>query len=604
MGTTIHKALGLLSDRERRRLRLLLILSTFAAVVEVVGIATILPFIAVVADQDLITENEFLNSIFHAVDLGSKNRFLIAMGSVLLFVFLLTNAFNAFVMWATLRFGWGVQASVSGRLLSSYLYSPYSFFLTKNTSDLAVKVLTEVTTVVVGTIIAGTRFLSKATAVFFILALLVASNPLVALVAFTVLGGSYGILFGLIRARLRTLGEARLRGNAMRFKTASEALDGIKDSKLLGTEQLFLNRFITEARLVAGYEATTTVVSQLPRYALSSVAFGGLLLLVLMLLLTGQDINDVLPVIALYALAGYRMMPALQEMFSMVAQVRYTSPSLDALIDELDRAAKVAIERNVTLISNDPVPLRDRLEFRRISFRYPETTEWVISNLDLTVEAGTSVGIVGGTGAGKTTIIDLILGLIEPSEGQILVDGLEIDHHNRVGWQKSLGYVQQDIYLVDASIAANIAFGVPEGAIEMARVQTVARQAQLMDLIDEIPDGFHSRVGERGIRLSGGQKQRIGIARALYRDPAVLVLDEATNALDGITESRILYELEHIQKKTIITVAHRAKAVVNCDVIYLVDGGRVTATGTYNELMRTNSVFRAMAGQSDDFIQE
>lgn len=602
--STVNKVLALLSARERNRLKLLMVISTIAAVVEVLGIVTILPFIAVVANQNLIQDNSILSALFEAFNFRSKNWFLVALGSALLIVFLLTNAFNALVVWATLRFGWGVQASVSGRLLASYLYSPYSFFLTKNSSELSVNVLTEVTTVVLGTVIAGTRFVSKATAAVFILALLFWIDPLIAAVAITVLGGSYGILFGLIRARLRVLGEARLRGNAMRFKTAGEALDGIKDAKLLGTEHLYLNRFIEESRLVSGYQANIQTVSQLPRYALASVAFGGLLLLVLLLLATDQKLDTVLPVVGLYAFAGYRLMPALQEMFSSASLIRSTSPALEKMSEELERAARVATERSVSTVIDEPMPLRDRLEFRGVTFTYPGGSEPVISNLSLTVAARTSVGFVGGTGAGKTTIVDLILGLIEPDEGEILIDGKPLGHDNRVAWQKSLGYVQQEIYLSDASIAENIAFGVPMDQIDLAQVEQVARQARMMDFVDELPEGFRSVVGERGIRLSGGQRQRIGIARALYRDPGVLVLDEATNALDGITESHILRDLEQIERKTTITVAHRVKAVANCDVIYLIDRGHIAAGGTHGELMRDNAIFQAMAGLSDDAIRE
>jgi ABC-type multidrug transport system fused ATPase/permease subunit len=573
-----------------------------AAVVEVVGIVSILPFMAVVADPALIRDNEFLNSMYEAFGFASKNWFLFAMGSILLLVFLITNAFNALVAWATLRFAWGTQASVSGRLMGLYLQSPYSFFLTRNTAELSAKVLTEVTGVISGTVIAGLRLISRAMAVLFILTLLLIIDALTAVIALTALGGSYAVIFGTIRARVKKLGEDRVIANAARFKTANEALNGIKDSKLFGVGGLFLDRFIKQARLVANHEASIATLGLLPRYALASVAFGGMLLLVLLLLATNQDLDSALPVLALYAFAGYRLMPALQEIFASLSLMRYTTPALDALTVEIDHASALVAERTISSPDSERLSLRDRLELRGVGFSYPGAFERVVSGLDLTIIAGTSVGFVGGTGAGKTTIIDLILGLIEPGEGEILVDGIPITHGNRSSWYRNLGYVQQDIYLTDSTIAGNIAFGIPDDEVDSARVEEVARRAELMEFVTGLPQGFETEVGERGIRLSGGQKQRIGIARALYRNPDVLVLDEATNALDGITESRILHELEHIEGKTIITVAHRVKAVVNCDVIYLLDGGRIVASGSYEELMKANAVFRAMAGLSGDRV--
>ena len=601
MRSNIAKMLSLLTPRERRNLKILLVLSTLAAMLEAFGIASILPFIAVVANQDLIRDNRYLNDLFERFGFESESWFLVTLGAVVLVVFVSTNAFNALVTWLTMRFGWGMQHSLALRLLTAYMHAPYALFLTSNTARLSANVLTEVSTVIQGVGIAGMRFLVRGAVIVFIVVLLLAVNPAVSAMAFLVLGGSYALIFTGVRRILKRIGEERLQANVLRFKTADEALQGIKVTKLLGAEQLFLDRFAKPSRQVAMAMATSSAIGALPRYALASIAFGGMLFLVLFLLATDQDLNRTLPLIGLYAFAGYRLLPALQEMFGGLSMVRFSLPAMQQLVDEFSRvSAMTGADRATSQDDVRALPLRDRLELVDVSFHYPGTDIPVIEGMCLTLHAGTSVGIVGPTGAGKTTLVDLILGLIHADSGHIIVDGTPIDGANVAGWQKSLGYVQQDIYLIDDTVRRNIAFGVSDDAVDRPRVEHCAEMAQLSEFMRSLPDGLDTIVGERGVRLSGGQRQRIGIARALYRNPSLLVLDEATNALDGITESRILYELEHVEKKTIITVAHRVKAVVNCDVIYMLDQGRIVARGTYDELMTSNAMFKAMAGLDVD----
>jgi ABC-type multidrug transport system fused ATPase/permease subunit len=316
----------------------------------------------------------------------------------------------------------------------------------------------------------------------------------------------------------------------------------------------------------------------------------------------GERTTDIAPLLALYAFAGYRLMPALQHMFASITTLRFNAPALDVLYHDLDGDQSSDfddMERLEQSLHADVLPFGRELSLRRVSFRYEDAAAPALRGLDIVIAPLTSVGIVGPTGCGKTTTVDIVLGLLAPSEGQFLVDGVEITQQNLAGWQKNLGYVPQHIYIADDTIARNIAFGVPDDDIAMDSVRHAARIANIADFIEsELADGYQTAVGERGLRLSGGQRQRIGIARALYRDPSVLVMDEATSALDGITEEAVMEALHGLsRKKTIRVIAHRLSTVRECDVIYLLERGQIVAQGSYHDLMRESAWFRAAAGE-------
>lgn len=386
-----------------------------------------------------------------------------------------------------------------------------------------------------------------------------------------------------------------MEANARRFKIASEAFGGIKAVKLMGSEDTFVQRYSAYSFQYAKHNATAEVLSALPLYALETVAFGGIILIVLYLLATRGDLAQVLPLAGLFTFAGYRMMPAMQQIYSGAIQLRFNL----AVLDTLHEALQVGVATTERRDSRDiePLPFKDKLELHAITFRYPRTAEPVIRDLSLTIKAGSSVAFAGKTGSGKTTISDIILGLLPVDGGSMRVDGVEIGSENLRRWQRNLGYVPQDIYLQDDTIAANIAFGMADKEVDMAAVERAARIANIHDfIVGELPQGYESMIGERGVRLSGGERQRVGIARALYHDPAVLVLDEATSALDGATERMVFAAIENIARvKTLIIIAHRLTTVRKCDVVYVIDDGRIIARGTYGELMESNAKFREMA---------
>jgi len=591
---SVRKILELLSPEERRQLAWLLPAVVLMALLEVVGIASVTPFLALVSNPSSALENRLLALLYDRLGLTSVNDFLIFLGVAALLVLTFSNAFTAFTTYHLTRFSYMRGYTLSKRLLVKYLSQPYIFFLGRNTAHLGTSLLTEVQQVITGVVVPSMKLLARTVVALFILVLLFVVDPVLALTVTVSFGGIYAGLFFASKRRLRRIGRVRVKANRERFKIAGEALSGIKDLKLSGREGLFIGRFSKAARRYASTQATSKVISDLPRYALETIAFGGIMLIIIYLLASGQGIARAIPIVGLYALSAYRLMPALQQIFAGITEVRFNLAALELLYEDLRRPSpEVSLDRHTL----KPLPFKRELSLQNVSFSYPDTERPALRNLTLSIQANTSVAFVGHTGSGKTTLIDVILGLLTPQEGTLSVDGAPLHGENLLRWQRGLGYVPQHIYLADDTVANNIAFGIPEDQIDREALERAAKIARLHDfIVRELPGGYDTVVGERGIRLSGGQRQRIGIARALYDNPDVLILDEATSALDGITEEEVFRAVEDLARtKTIVMIAHRLSTVRSCDQIYLMASGRVEAQGTYEELLATNATFRAMA---------
>src|SRR5690554_4164486 len=359
----------------------------------------------------------------------------------------------------------------------------------------------------------------------------------------------------------------------------SEGFGGIKDTLLLGRQGLFNERFETASRRYGRAQGTTKALAQVPRYLIELVAFGAVIFLVLYLLAAHEgNLGTILPVLSVYALAGFKLLPAFQQIYSSLSAIRGNLAAFDALRDDLYASSRQPIRQALTEQERTEQHLAPKHSIRLddVTFAYPGKQEPALKALNLEIPATKVIGLVGASGSGKSTAIDLLLGLIEPQQGQILIDGQPLTDANRRAWQNSLGFVPQAIFLADSSIWENIAFGLPPESIDEAKVRQAATMAHLDELIAELPCGLETRVGERGVQLSGGQRQRIGIARALYHDADVLVLDEATSALDGITEKLIMDAIHDFSgKKTIIMIAHRLTTVKQCDAIFMMSQGKV-----------------------------
>jgi len=593
---TIKKLVDLLSPAERKRAGVLMAMMLVMALLDMLGVASILPFIAVLANPALVETNPILSWAYQLsanVGVASVEQFLFLLGFLVFVLLVFSLAFKALTTYAQTRFALMREYSIGKRLVEGYLHQPYSWFLNRHSADLGKTILSEVQAVMYNCILPLMTLLAQSAVAIALLGLLLLVNPLLAISVGLVLGIAYGGILALMSGWLNTLGQARIQANQERYTVVSEAFGAAKEVKAGGLEKIFIERFAKPAETYAIGQATAQVIAQMPRYALEAVAFGGMLLLILYLMAQSGSFAAVLPIIALYAFAGYRLMPALQQIYGAVTQLKFAGPALNALHTDLMGLNPVEPYEKVI----EPLPLNKCIELNNIVYEYPNANAPALNGITLSISACTTVGLVGSTGSGKTTTVDLILGLLEPQEGTLCIDSQVLNASNRRQWQKSIGYVPQHIYLSDNTVLANIAFGLPPEIVNQEAVERAAKIANLHDfVVQNMPQGYGTMVGERGVRLSGGQRQRIGIARALYHNPSVLVLDEATSALDNLTEQAVMEAVHNLSHSvTIILIAHRLSTVRECDQIFLLEKGAVKANGTFKELVENNNHFRSMA---------
>ncbi len=598
MPSTIQKLREILTRREKLQVGILLIAIIAMAFSQAVGVASVLPFISLVMDPEMVFSNQYLFWAYDTFNFTSVNRFIIFAGVAMFTIIILANAISAFATWLKLRFAWMNNHRLSRRLLEKYLSMPYAYFLNQNSADLSKNVLAEVRSLTNEYVIPSLTIVTRSLVAIFMLITLFWIDAVVSLIAIIVLGGAYGLLFLHINRNLKYRGQLRMQANKMRFKTVNEAFGGIKEIKVMNREPFFLQRFTKDSLKMARLQSWNAVIGQIPRFSLEAIAFGGIIIFVLVLLLTREDARQVIPLASLFAFAGYRLMPALQDIFTSFTKMQFNMAVLDRIYDDFSSKEEGSLPK-IYFKEEMPqaLPFVNKITLDRVSFYYPNTTVPVIKDINLSIKRNTSVAFVGPTGAGKTTLVDIILGLLPPQQGRLLVDGVQIDHSNIVQWQRNIGYVPQHIYLSDDTAAGNIAFGIPEDKVDQQKLEKAAGVANIHKfIVDELPYGYDTVVGERGIRLSGGQRQRIGIARALYHDPEVLVFDEATSALDGVTEELVLQAMESAAElKTLIIIAHRLTTVKNCSMVYMLDQGKIVAEGTYDQLMGSSKQFRKMA---------
>ena len=596
--TTIGKILFLLSAKERKRGAIVLCLITVMALLEAIGIASVLPFLAVLGNPKVVYTNPVLASAYSAFGMESLKGFLVALGVLSFALVLFSGLFRTLTHFAINRYVEMRRHSISERLLETYLRQPYSFFLDRSSADMAKNILTEVDQLILYILRPGMTLVAYAVVAAAIIGLLIVVDPVLAIVIALFFGGLYCFIYIIVRNALGRAGRDRLLANKERFETAGEALSGIKSIKLLGRERAYLSRFKGPSLRLAKQQVVVQIATQVPGFVIEALAFGSIILLTLMLLLTGsgpssQDtLGELLPLIGLYTLAGLRLKPAAQYIYQGIAKLKYSGPIVNAVYEDLSNRSELAEIRKFVPSKLAP---SNRVFLRDIAYSYPKAPKPALTDFNLIIPVGSSVGIVGGTGAGKTTVVDVLLGLLRPTSGAVMVDEVPVTESNLSNWQQALGYVPQDIYLADSTVSENIAFGVPLGDIDHAQVQHCAELAQIHDfVIDEMPSGYSTVVGERGIRLSGGQRQRIGIARALYRQPSVLVLDEATSALDTVTERAVLEAVRSMPGSiTLVLIAHRLSTVRQCDNIILMEKGRVEASGRFEDLESKYEIFIA-----------
>ncbi len=587
----VKKLFELFTIEERKQGVKLFLLILVMAFFDLIGVASILPFVAVLTNPSLIETNTILSKAYHWFG-GDIHTFMILLGCVLFISFMLSLCIKAVTTYAQLHFVLMREYNLSKRLIEGYLNQPYTWFLNQNSANLGKTLLREVGTVVSQGLMPLVILIAQSIITISLVTLLLVASPGLAISIILILGLVYGVLIKCLSGFLSRIGKERTLASEQTFTIVSEAFGAVKEIKVSGLEGEYAHRFSMPAILYAQQMAAAAAAAQLPRYVLEGISFGGMMLVVLYLMAGNADITNILPILSLYALAGYRLMPALQLIYSSIVQLRFVGPALDILHRDIQNLKPFSNKK--AIIAN--LPCNQFIKLENVSFTYPNSTEPVLCGLNIQIPAYSITGFVGSTGSGKTTMIDIILGLLEPQEGNLIIDGLKVSESNRHQWQKSVGYVPQHIYLTDDSVAANIAFGVPPHKIDQKAVERVAKIANAHHfIVEELEQGYATVVGERGIRISGGQRQRIGIARALYHNPKVLILDEATSALDNLTEHAVMDAINQLaHKMTIILIAHRLSTIRQCDQIFVLDTGRIKERGTFHKLLKESILFREM----------
>ncbi|MDR2194625.1 MAG: ABC transporter ATP-binding protein/permease [Treponema sp.] len=584
---------AILDSREKKQLIVILFLILIMGVIEIVGIGSIGPFITMVSNTDMIHNTGYLEKIYTFFNFSSDSQFIIIFGIAVVIILALSNMALSFMHYILYSYTGKRNYSISMRLFEKYLKQPYIFFLNTNTASITQQILNEVSNFVSSILLNVLNLIASLIISFSIIILLIMVNPLLALIISVVFSLLYIFIFYTVRKFLDRKGKERYALSVLKNKYVLETFGGIKDVKILGKENVFLDLFSVPSKKVARNNAVHETVSDIPKFLLEIVAFSSIVGIIVSMIAMGQSLDVFLPSLTIYAFGAYRLLPNLQKIYRCFTGLRYNRATVEKLYRTL-----VELPEGKPLSSNVPrLDFHYDIRFENITFSYPNTKKRVIKNQSLHIKANSSVALVGSTGCGKTTFIDIMLGLLEPQEGAIFIDDVEITDENRKNWQMNLGYVPQSIYLTDDTIRNNIAFGIAPDKIDDKAIVNAAKIANIHDFVQqELEHGYDTVIGERGIRLSGGQRQRVGIARAVYHNPSVLILDEATSALDGVTEAAIMDAIKRIgHKKTIIMIAHRITTVKNCDVIYMMDKGVIVDSGGYEELYQRNHVFRKMA---------
>lgn len=580
---TLQKLWHLLTHDQHRNAVVLLCMMLIGMVLEVLGIGLIIPALALMTQGSLTAKYPLLEPWLNNFGNPSREQVVIVGMLILVGVYAIKALFLAFLGWRQMKFVYGVQAELSQRLFTAYLRQPYTFHLQRNSAQLISNIMGEVSRVTYS-ILQSVLSVAEILVLLGILALLLTVEPLGTLLVMSVLGLASWGFHHFTKKRILRWGEARMSHEGLRIQHLQQGLGGAKDVKLLGRESDFIDLYNLHNSSSARIEGLQATLQLLPRLWMELLAVTGLAALVLTMIGQGKQIENVLPTLGLFAAAAFRLMPSATRILGAIQNTRYNLPAISNLYNEFCLLDATQSQQN-----NQPLPLKNTLTLNHVSFQYPSAKSQALCDISLTIPCGASVGFIGSSGAGKSTLVDIILGLLTPDNGAVKIDGIDIQTRLR-GWQDQIGYVPQVIFLTDDTLRRNIAFGLSVDQIDEIAIRRSLQAAQLEQFVKELPQGLDTLVGERGIRLSGGQRQRIGIARALYHDPQVLVLDEATSSLDTTTEGDVMDAVRALQgDKTLIIVAHRLSTVEHCDRLYRLERGRLVTEESPKEILPSNA---------------
>jgi ATP-binding cassette subfamily B protein len=579
-----------LGPRRRRQFVLVLGVTAVSAFAEVFTLGAVFPFLGILIAPEKVFHHPLLGNIVRAWGITSADQMILPLTIVFASAALLSGAIRMLLLWVSTRLAFATGADLSIEVYRRTLYQPYRVHVALNSSE----VISGITSKVGDTVAVLNQSLLLISSIVLLvtmtLALLVI-NPIVAILAIVGFGGSYGLITWTSRERLHRNSQRIAHEYTQTIKALQEGLGGIRDVLLDGTQPLYCDIYRRADHPLRWAQGANIFMGSSPRFGMESL--GLVVIAALAFGLSRQaGVATALPVLGTLALGAQRLLPALQQAYSAWAVIAGCQASLAKTVDLLE----LPIPAEMLQPAPPPLKFQDAIRFNRVRFKYTADGPWVLDDLNLTIHKGSRVGFVGRTGSGKSTATDLLMGLLAPTEGEILVDSQALIGDRVRAWQKSIAHVPQSIYLADSTIAENIAFGMPHDRIDLERVKQAARRAQIAEFIESRPEGYDALVGERGIRISGGQRQRIGIARALYKQAIVLVFDEATSALDNATEQSVLEAIDRLDRDlTIVLIAHRLTTIRRCDIIVEMEHGHVVAHGTYEQLLECSPTFRDMA---------
>ncbi len=590
----IKELFSLLTHQQRRKFYILQVLVVLVAIAEVASLAAIGPFMALVGNLELIETNQFIHDFYIESGVNDPISFLFIIGLLVLLILILSAVLSTFTIWKLSFFAARTGAEIGDSLYEYYLRENILFHSVTTSSQLTKQIATEVARVTDHILQPCVQINARIVAVLFISIAIFIYDPVISMVSLSMFLIIYYVLFISVRNRLERNGSVISKVSRERFTLMNEGFGAIKEIKLLGREKSFINSFKASGEAFSEAYGSSNGLYNMPRYLMELIIYSGVIALILILLKKYDgELSQILPILAVFGLASFKLLPSFQQIYSGMAQIKSNISALEAIKDDifLSRVVNKDALKNACNIGYG-----EYIELEEVSFKYPNKSNYALDGITLKIPFKGVVGIVGPSGSGKSTLLDVLLGLISPSQGNVFIGGKKLDINNLRNWQDRIGYVPQNVFLSEGSVIENVAFGIEKESIDFEKVKKAVEMAHLKQWVNDLDDGYLTKIGERGVQISGGQRQRLGIARALYNDAEVLFFDEATSALDGITENIIMEAIGSIgSKKTIIMIAHRLNTVKNCDLIFMIEQGRLIDQGSYQHLMENNPHFQRMA---------
>ena len=579
MFSVLKKFNKLLNGKQKSRIVILALVTIIGAFLEVIGVSLMLPLITAIIQPNIIQNNKLIANVCNILDLHSHRTFVVVCIIAVIFVFIFKDLFLIMQYYIQARFVYNNQFYTQQRMLNGFLRRPYEFFVNAESGEILRVIQSDVTatygllTIILSMFTETVASLAISITIFII-------DPVMTMFVIVMMGMVVIIISKIVKPILKNKGEEKHIHGSLTYKWLIQSITGIKEVKVGAKEGFFEKKFNESGKKYIEAEKWNTVFSNIPRLLIEMVSVSSTLAFIAFMIYRGKDIETLVPTLGAFAMAAMKLMPSANRIVAAMNQIAFQEPSLNKLLRdietfEMDEIRFKAYREQHKNYSKSELSFNDKIELSNITYSYKNSDKLILDNANMIIPIGKSIGIVGASGAGKTTAIDILLGILLPVKGKIVADGVDV-MDNYSSWLSHIGYIPQNIFMLDDDINSNVAFGVPKDKIDEEMVMEALKEAQLGEFVKELKDGIYTQIGERGMRLSGGQRQRLGIARALYSKPEILVFDEATSALDNETEAAVMSSINGLHgKKTMIIIAHRLQTIKECDLVYRVENGKI-----------------------------